>query len=72
MVKFTERFEKHKEIIKAVYIPNKLHLTIFYDEKKSNEKEAKRIVLREIEDSNLHNSVETLSFYPDLRWKKRR
>ena len=68
MVKFTQRFEKHKEIIKAVYIPNKLHLTIFYD-KNFDKLKVKRIVLKEIDISNLQNSVETLSFYGEKRKK---
>lgn len=64
MVKFTKRFERHKEIIKAIYIPRKLHLTIFYD-KNFNKDEIKRIVLKELDDSKLQNSVDTLSFYVD-------
>ena len=65
-VKFTQRFERHKEVIKAVYIPTKLHLTIFYDES-FDEKDVKRVVLKEIDRSNLQNSVESLSFYPEMR-----
>jgi len=66
MVKFTQRFERHKEVIKAVYLPNKLHLTIFYDEN-FDEAEVKRIVLKEIDMANLQNSVETLSFYGETK-----
>jgi hypothetical protein len=66
MVKFTQRFERHKEVIKAVYIPKKLHLTIFYDEN-FDEGEVKRIVLKEIGKSNLQESVETLSFYAESK-----
>jgi len=64
MVKFVDRFEKHKEITKAIYIPKKLHLTVFHDEKYTDNV-AKRIVLRELNDSNLRNSVETLSVYSE-------
>ncbi|MFA5790622.1 MAG: hypothetical protein WC976_06150 [Caldisericia bacterium] len=66
MVKFTQRFERHKEVIKAVYLPKKLHLTIFYDEN-LDEVEVKRIVLKEIDIPNLQNSVETLSFYAETK-----
>ena len=66
MVKFTQRFEMHKEVIRAVYLPKKLHLTIFYDEN-FDEVEVKRIVLEEIDISNLQNSVETLSFYAEIK-----
>lgn len=68
MVKFTRRFERHKEIIKAVYLPKKLHLTIFYDED-TDEDFVKRIVLKEIDKSNLDRSVETLSLYPETKQK---
>lgn len=68
MVKFTKRFERHKEVIKAVYLPKKLHLTIFYDDN-FDEDEVKRIVLKEIENSNLKRSVETLSFYSETKQK---
>jgi len=66
MVKFTQRFERHKEVIKAVYLPKKLHLTIFYDES-FDEGEVKRIVMKEIDRANLQNSVETLSFYGETK-----
>ena len=63
-MQFVDRFEKHEEIIKAVYIPKNLHLTIFYDEAKKEE-DVKRIILMEIDKANLKESVETCSFYPD-------
>lgn len=66
MVRFTQRFGVHKEVIKAVYIPKKLHLTIFYD-KNFIEAEVKRIILKEIDNSNLQKSVETLSFYAETK-----
>ena len=66
MAKFTKRFERYKQVIKAVYIPKKLHLTIFYDEN-FDERDVKRIVLKEIDKSNLQRSVETLSFYPETK-----
>lgn len=64
MVKFTKRFEKLKGVKKAIYLPNKLHLTIFYDEKYSSE-DIKRRVISELRKSNLEKSVETLSFYEE-------
>lgn len=64
MVKFTDRFEKHKEIIKAIYIPKNLHLTIFHDERFSKDK-IRGIVWSELVNSNLMNSVDTLSIYPE-------
>ena len=68
MVKFTQRFEKHKEVIRAIYIPQKLHLTIFYDES-FDKRDVKRITVSEIDRANLRNSVETLSFYPETNLK---
>jgi len=62
MVKFTKRFERIPGVKKAVYIPNDLHLSIFYD-KKIKEDIIKAKVIREIDKSNLERSVETLSFY---------
>ena len=64
MVKFTKRFEKIAGVIKAVYVPIKLHLTIFYDVF-FEEEEIRRKVLIELRESNLENSVETFSFYPE-------
>lgn len=66
MIKFTQRFEKHEEVIKAIYIPQKLHLTIFYDES-FDKGDVKRITVNEIDRANLRNSVETLSFYPETK-----
>ena len=63
-MKFIERFEKLAGIIKAYYLPNKLHLTIFYDESVQEEIIKKR-VLKEIDFSAFNRSVETLSFYPE-------
>jgi len=62
MVKFIKRFEKIKGVKKAVYIPRKLHLTIFY-KKRYKRDNIKRKVLAELRNSNLENSVETMSFY---------
>lgn len=68
MVKFTQRFERHKEVIKAVYLPRKLHLTIFYDEN-FDEDVVGRIALKEIDIANLQRSVDTISFYPEILTK---
>jgi len=64
--KFTDRFEKHKQILKAVYIPKKQHLSIFYDEKVAK-LDVQYIVMTELDASDLQNSVETVSFYPEQR-----
>ena len=66
--KFIKRFEKLTGVIKAYYLPNKLHLTIFYNELVSKQL-IKKIVLKEIEFSAFNNSVETLSFYPEITRK---
>lgn len=63
-MKFISRFEKIKGVKKAVYIPSKLHLTIFYKEGFSEE-EIKEKVIGKIRDSNFENSVETISFYEE-------
>lgn len=63
-MKFIERFEKLEGVIKAVFLPNKLHLTVFYDESVS-EKIIKQRVLKEIDFSAFSKSVETASFYPE-------
>ena len=64
MVKFIERFEKLAGVIKAYYLPNKLHLTVFYNESVSKQL-IKKMVLKEIDFSAFNRSVETLSFYPE-------
>ncbi len=63
-MQFVNRFEKHEEVIKAIYIPKNLHLTIFYDET-YKEEDVKRIILIEIDKANLKKSVETCSFYSE-------
>ena len=64
MVKFTKRFEKIKGVVKVVYLPRTLHLTIFY-KRRFKRKNIKKKVLVELEKSNLKRSVETLSFYEE-------
>lgn len=63
-MKFTQRFENLELVEKAYYFPKKLHLTIFYKEG-FTEKEVKRRVRNEIQNSNFEASVETISFYLD-------
>ena len=62
MAKFIERFEKISCVKRAVYLPNKLHLTIFHKDRCSR-KDVQRKVFSEILKSNLDKSVETLSIY---------
>ena len=64
MVKFTERFESIDGVKKAIYIPNKLHLTIFFNSI-FNVGSIKKMILDELDKSNLRGSVETMSFYED-------
>ena len=66
---FIERFEKIKGVEKAIYIPNKLHLTIFY-KKDTDEQNIKRMVLSELNKSNLNKSVESMSYYEEPGAKK--
>lgn len=63
-MRFTKRFEKLDGITKTVFLPNRLHLTIFYDALQSADL-IKRKVLKEIDFSGFNRSVETLSFYPE-------
>ena len=63
MAKFTDNFERIPGVKKAVYIPNDLHLTIFYDEK-IKRKVIKQRVMKKLDMlTNLRRSVETISFY---------
>ena len=64
MVKFTERFEKIPNVKKAVYLPNKLHLTIFYKEGADLDL-VKARVHSASQDFNFGQSIETVSFYPE-------
>jgi len=64
MVKFVKRFERIRGVKKAVYVPSKLHLTIFYDDKYKRA-DIKRKVLIELKKSNLERSVDTISFYEE-------
>jgi len=63
-MKFIERFERLEGVIKAYFLFNKLHLTIFYDSL-FNEESIKKQVLKEIDFSGFNRSVETLSFYSE-------
>ena len=55
MVKFVKRFEKIRGVRKAVYLPNTLHLTIFYKEGFKRD-DIKRKVLINLKKSNLELS----------------
>lgn len=69
-MKFINRFEKLDGITKAYFLPNRLHLTVFYDENQKKES-IKAKVLSEIYFAGLERSVETLSLYAEGLQEKR-
>ncbi|MCK5019072.1 MAG: hypothetical protein KAS32_18575 [Candidatus Peribacteraceae bacterium] len=63
-VKFVDRFNRINGVVKAIYILKNLHLTIFYKEGLDRQTIRDR-VMRVLYDSNLEQSVETISLYEE-------